>query len=66
MKPDPIYRKQRESLVPIAEEFADRQFGKKHGRKGLESKEVYAQKWNYCFHQKMNRLWTENFGRNGQ
>ena len=56
---DEEYIREVNALVPVAEKFANQQFGKASPKGSVKLKAEWAAKWNYCFHQKRERLWKE-------
>jgi len=51
------YVDERNKLIPKAERYANNQEGAK--KDNNQTPEEYAEKWNKCFHPKMNLLWSE-------
>lgn len=57
---DPEYIREREALIPEAEAFADKQFGRKGpGGNNIKANVEYARKWSGCFMAKLDRLYRE-------
>jgi hypothetical protein len=57
------YERERNAFIPTAEKCANKKFKKPtQGEDRLKYEkelDVYNIRWNKCFHQEMNRLWTE-------
>jgi hypothetical protein len=51
------YVVERNKLIPQAVQLANKLYGKRCDKE--ESKEIFAQNWNRCFHGEMNRLVKE-------
>ena len=56
---DITYEIQRDELIPTAERFANKQFGVRFKGGSQTEREQWSADWNFCYHQKMNRLWAE-------
>jgi len=53
------YEAERNKLIPIAEKFANKQFGSLSPRTSIAENQVYAEKWSKCFISKVDRLYAE-------
>ena len=60
---DPEYERAVNKLIPTAVKFANKQFGKGYPKGSVRSKEVWAEKWNLCFHRKREALYREREGK---
>jgi hypothetical protein len=62
MFPDLDYEKERNSFIPEAERFANKQFGVKFKGKSESERKKWAQNWNITFHRKIQKLWEKRNG----
>jgi hypothetical protein len=53
------HEEERNRFIPTAMKFANKQFGASCKAKGKPELEAWRAKWNFTFHQKMNKLWNE-------
>ncbi len=53
------YEKERSRFIPIAEKFANKQYGASCKSKKQPEQEAWRAKWNLTYHKKMNKLWNE-------
>ena len=56
---DPDYARERNTLIPQAEAFANKKCKAKFPGGNEKAREAWAAKWNFCFHEKMTKLWRE-------
>lgn len=61
---DQNYIAARDKLIPEAEKFANKQFGKQAPGTTQAEKREYARQWSGCFHAEMNRLVQERLSIN--
>ena len=56
---DKDYIREINALIPLAEKFANQQFGKAVPKGSVKVKAEWAAKWTFCFIQKRDRLYRE-------
>ena len=54
---DEDYIRERNKLIPEAEQFANKSYGVSAKGKSEPEREEWTARWNLAFHNKMNRLW---------
>lgn len=59
---DQQYVDMRNTLIPIAERYANKAAGQSGTGKSMKEREVWAARWNRAFHRRMNALYgTQQF-----
>ena len=56
---DEEYIREVNALDPVAEKFANQQFGKASPKGSVKLKAEWAAKWSHRFHAEMQKLWRE-------
>ena len=56
---DKDYARERNALIPEAEQFANKKCKAKFPGGNEKAREAWAAKWNRSFHGKMTKLWRE-------
>ena len=53
------YARERNALIPEAEAFANKKCKTKFPGGNEKAREAWAAKWNFTFHNRVNKLWRE-------